>query len=205
MESFGADINDHSRKLPGGKLLILIDGYQLPLDFKNGLPYLHCQKPKENELRSLPHIIMTADVEWDPILYNNGINDIKKLHDTSVDDNENEHFNQYGEYWNRTVATLTVLPEEEFFDCIKYIEFEYQVDDVMDTIYPKSVCDIYDINLTDVIKLKPNFELLHPLFGWAPADTSKKTFDVTIHFARGRVSDTLKHHWRSCLPACNVP
>jgi hypothetical protein len=40
MEAHGADINNRSRHLPGGKHRILIDGYQLPLDFKNGLPYL---------------------------------------------------------------------------------------------------------------------------------------------------------------------
>jgi hypothetical protein len=38
MEAHGADINDHSKLLPGGKQRILIDGYQLPLDFKNALP-----------------------------------------------------------------------------------------------------------------------------------------------------------------------
>jgi hypothetical protein len=37
MEAHGADINDRSRLLPGGKQRILIDGYQLPLAFKNGL------------------------------------------------------------------------------------------------------------------------------------------------------------------------
>jgi hypothetical protein len=42
MEAHGADINDCSHLLPGGKQRILMDGYQLPLDFKNGLPYLQC-------------------------------------------------------------------------------------------------------------------------------------------------------------------
>jgi hypothetical protein len=46
--------------------------------------------------------------------------------------------------------------------------------------------------------------LLCPLFGWAPAENLKKTFEVTIQFARGRVSDTLKQHWRSRFPACYV-
>jgi uncharacterized protein (DUF58 family) len=36
------------------------------------------------------------------------------------------------------------------------------------------------------------------------ADTIKRTFAVTTQFARGRVSDTLKQHWRSRFPACNV-
>ena len=38
MEAYGADINDRSCLLPGGKQRILMDGYQLPLDFKYGLP-----------------------------------------------------------------------------------------------------------------------------------------------------------------------
>ena len=66
MEAYGADINDRSRLLPGGKQRILVDGYQLPLKFHNGLPYLPCRKPTEDELESLPHIIMTSDIDWDP-------------------------------------------------------------------------------------------------------------------------------------------
>jgi hypothetical protein len=42
MEAIGADINDLSQLLPGGKQHILMDGYQLPLEFNNGIPYLHC-------------------------------------------------------------------------------------------------------------------------------------------------------------------
>jgi hypothetical protein len=49
-----------------------------------------------------------------------------------------------------------------------------------------------------------DFNLLRPFFGWAPADTIQKTFGVTTQYARGRVSDTIKQHWRSRFPACNV-
>jgi hypothetical protein len=51
MEAHGANINDRSRLLPGGKQRILIDGYQMPLDFKNGLPYLRCRIPTTGETR----------------------------------------------------------------------------------------------------------------------------------------------------------
>jgi hypothetical protein len=37
MEAHGADINDRSKLLPGEKQRILIDGYQMPLGFKDGL------------------------------------------------------------------------------------------------------------------------------------------------------------------------
>ena len=87
MEAFGADINNFSRLLPGGKQRIVIDGYQLPLDFKNGLPYLSCRKPTNNELKSLPHIIMTSDVDWDPSIYDNVIDDLEEFHDTLVHEN----------------------------------------------------------------------------------------------------------------------
>jgi hypothetical protein len=132
-----------------------MDGYQLPLEFKNGLPYLHCRKPTDDELSLLLHIIMTSDVTWDPSLF------------VIINDNIDQH----GEYRHRTVATHTIVPEEEFFDASEYVDFDDLVDDFMDLLHPKSVSVVYNVNLTDVVKVKPNFELLRPLFGWAPIDT----------------------------------
>jgi hypothetical protein len=204
MEAYGADINDRSRLLPGGKQCILIDGYQIPLDFKNGLPYLRCRKPTEEDLGLLPHIIMTSDKDWDPSIYDNVIENIEEFHDTLLDTvDHDDPFDQHGEYRYRTIAH-SLIQEEEFFDAVEYSDYDVLVDDLMDTLYPEEVKDIYDVNLTDVHNVKPNFELLRPLFGWAPSDTIKRTFDVTTQYARGRVSDTLKQHWRSRFPACNV-
>jgi hypothetical protein len=84
-----------------------------------------------------------------------------------------------------------------------YTDFSDIVDDVIDNVHLAVVCNVCDLNLTDVAKVKPDFALLRPLFGWAPEDTIKKTFDVTTQYARGRVSDTLKQHWRSRFPPCN--
>jgi hypothetical protein len=205
MEAHGAEINNRSRLLPGGKQRISIDGYQIPLDFKNGLPYLRCRKTTETELALLPHIIMTSDIEWDPSLYDNVVEALQEFYDTSADfiDHDNP-FDQYGEYRHRTVAKHSTLPEEEFFDKVQCFDFDDLVDDLLDELHPKRIYDIYGINVSDVTPVKPNFELLRPLFGWASADTIKRTFAVTTQFARGLVSDTLKQHWRSRFPACNV-
>jgi hypothetical protein len=74
-----------------------MDGYHLPLEFKNGLPYLNCQKPTDNELSLLPHIIMTSDVTWDPSLYDNINDDIDKFYDHLENTPEHEyHFDQHG-------------------------------------------------------------------------------------------------------------
>ena len=43
LEAYGAATNDCSLLLPGGQQRIVMDGYQIPLDFTNGLPYLRCR------------------------------------------------------------------------------------------------------------------------------------------------------------------
>jgi hypothetical protein len=114
------------------------------------------------------------------------------------------HYDQHGEYRHRTVATHTIVPEEEFFDAIEYVYFDDLVDDFMDLLHPESVSVVYNVNLADVVKVKPNFELLRPLFCWAPIDTLQLLFNITTQFACSRVSDTLKQHWRSPFPCMNV-
>jgi hypothetical protein len=104
MEAHGADINDRSCLLPGGK------------HFKNGLPYLRCRKPTKNELASLPHIVMTSDVDWDPHQYDKDIDNLEEFHDPSEDVYQHDHFDQYGEYCHCTVATHHTCLEEEFYD-----------------------------------------------------------------------------------------
>jgi hypothetical protein len=177
MEAFGADINDRSRMLPGGKQRILVDGYQLPLDFKNGLPYIRCRKPTTAELDLLPHIIMTSDVEWDPSLYDIIIKDIERFHDTKEDEYEHEDFNCYGEYPHRTVVTHSTLPEEEFFEMVECFDFDDLVDDLLDDLHPQRVFDLYGNNVSDVTAVKPNFELCshNPVCSWSSFRHSQAT------------------------------
>jgi hypothetical protein len=113
-------------------------------------------------------------------------------------------FDQYGEYRFCTVATHSTIHDEDFFDAVMYTDFSDIIDDVIDNVHLAVVSNVYDLYLNDVSKVRPYFALLRPLFGWAPADTIKKTFDVTTQYARGSVSDARKKHWRSSFPACNV-
>jgi hypothetical protein len=82
------------------------NGYQIPLDFKNGLAYLCCRKPTEDETGLMPHVIMTSDVDLDPKLYDNDIESFEDFHDPTLNlvDHINP-FNAYGEYRNHTVDT----------------------------------------------------------------------------------------------------
>jgi hypothetical protein len=79
---------------------------------------------------------MTSDVDWDPSQYDKDINDLAEFHDPSQDNNEIYHFNQHGEYCHCTVATHSTCFEEEFYNACEFLEFEDQVDDLMDAVHP---------------------------------------------------------------------
>jgi hypothetical protein len=74
---------------------------------------------------------MASDVEWDPSLYDNIIEDIEKFHDTE-DEYAHEDFNCNGKYCHRTVAKHSTLPEEVFFDTVECFDFDELVDDFLD-------------------------------------------------------------------------
>jgi hypothetical protein len=81
---------------------------------------------------------MTSDVDWDPKQYDIIFNEIKQFHDTSQVDFEREHFDQYGEYKHWTVATHSLVSEEEFIDTLEYFEVADIVDDIIDTLHPNN-------------------------------------------------------------------
>jgi hypothetical protein len=134
---------------------------------------------------------MTSDVAWDPKLYEITFDEIEQFRYRSQVDFEHEHFNQYGEYRHRTVATHSLVYEEEFFYASEYFEVADIVDYIIDTLRPDNVCNTYIAHLSNVTPASPNFELHSPLFGCMPDDTIKRTFEVTTQYAHGRVSDTI--------------
>jgi hypothetical protein len=77
------------------------------------------------------------------------------------------------EYCHQIVAKYSTFPEEKLFDTVECFDFDALLDDRIDELHPKLVCNIYGINDTNVTPVKPNFESLWPLFGWEPAETIK--------------------------------
>jgi hypothetical protein len=67
LEAYKQDVNDRSRHTPGGLQRILtVDGYEVPLLIRNGLPYLNIRPYSDHEFDTLRHVIMTSDDDWDP-------------------------------------------------------------------------------------------------------------------------------------------
>jgi hypothetical protein len=136
--------------------------YQIPLHFKNGLAYLPCRKPTDDELGTLTHVIRMSDVDWDLCVYDNIIDDNTVFHYPSIDltDHDKNPFDDYGEYCHRTVASHKLLDEEEFFDSMECVDYDDLVDDLVDAHNPTVVNDIYNVTVANVMSQPPNFKLL---------------------------------------------
>jgi hypothetical protein len=96
MEHYGAEINDKSLRLPVALQGILMDVYQILLAFHNGIPYLKCFPPTNEEVTSLPHVIMTSDIDWGPTTYYNDITDIITFYNAIIDTIHCSKFDDHG-------------------------------------------------------------------------------------------------------------
>jgi hypothetical protein len=66
LESFANDVNEPIH-IPGGLQHIQsVDGYVFPLSIQDGLLYLGMRPYTDVRYESLPHVILTSDVDWDP-------------------------------------------------------------------------------------------------------------------------------------------
>jgi hypothetical protein len=119
---------------------------------------------------------------------------MNKFYDETKDVVAYDNFDQYEEYRHCTVAVHDTTRDEAL--SVPIATYDDVIEDLLFLTF-----DVFTIHQT---KVKHEFELLRPLFGWFPADTIQRTFDVTTRYARSKVSDTLKQHWWSRFPACNV-
>ena len=73
---FGNDVNDKSMKVPGGLQRITTEeGFCIPLNIKAGLPYMSMRPYTDDEWDDLPHLVLTSDIDWDPSILDNTIDD----------------------------------------------------------------------------------------------------------------------------------
>jgi hypothetical protein len=59
--------NGKSILVPGGLQQIqTLDGYIIPLIIQDGLTHLNICPYTDQEFETLPHVILTSELEWDP-------------------------------------------------------------------------------------------------------------------------------------------
>ena len=65
LESFGLKVDDKPKWIGGKQCVTTPDGFTIPLAVRCACIHGHAP-PTDSEYESLPHILLTGDVEWDP-------------------------------------------------------------------------------------------------------------------------------------------
>lgn len=128
----GCTIDDNPELLGGGQCITTLEGYKIPLDFHNGLPYIKMQYPDDEDLK-LPTVSMTRGVPWDPSRYDKVKSNEVPDFDPSSSEIEAVHpnFNVYGEYMNhhkhgeQDVLLMDILQMEAYED-LRQVSAAYQ-------------------------------------------------------------------------------
>ena len=95
LEEFGLEVNEKSVRVPGGLQHIKTpDGYVLPIQIKDGLPYVALRPYTDDEWETLPHIHWTRDSDWDPAVFDGGTDvDVCTRHPRQIEMDESRlHF-----------------------------------------------------------------------------------------------------------------
>jgi hypothetical protein len=182
-ESFGLEVDDRSKKLGKGQQCITTpEGYVFPLDFINGLAYLPMRPYTDEEWRTLPHVVFTSDVDWDPSTSDLAISDDEVWYN-ALPNEDNEHF--FDTFDEHGTLRPTVAVETHVFR--SEIRQDVHVAANVQTPAPQTYRKYRDYFLR------------------APIDVIKRTFGTTTQYAHsgwitGRIFDT----HRAPFPALNV-
>jgi hypothetical protein len=110
LESFANDVNERSIHISGGLQRIqTVDGYVFPLSIRDGLPYLGMRPYTDSEYDSLPHVILTSDVDWDPRVLDFDIDDDDAWYDAISNNLDHSAlFDVFGNYNGREASSADI-------------------------------------------------------------------------------------------------
>jgi hypothetical protein len=158
MAHFGHIINDISVLSPcgtGKQRIQTPDGYIIPLDIVDGLAYMPMSKPTQEEMETLPHIILTSDMDWDPrcmdYSHTGADGDLEDPYDALIDEDDLfEHFDQ------RITLTGEIIHPDD--------EYDHHFQDPRD----RAISTLANNHKTRITE--PDYEALRPNYGCAPID-----------------------------------
>ena len=74
-----------SIKFDGTQSITTLDGYVIPLNIQSGLPYMTMRPYTDHEWEMLPHVILSADTDWNPSVLDYDFEDNEEWFDTIYD------------------------------------------------------------------------------------------------------------------------
>ena len=189
LEAFGMDVDDRSKKLQRGEQCITtLEGFVIPMNFVNGLPYIPIRPFTNAEWNSLPHVILTSDEEWDPSIIDGNVTDDEAImnnipiNPTNYDNSENNRINSYG-MPIAVNANLHLLSNDSISDEI----------------------DSSEVQVNEQRPSRKQYEKYKDYFLHVPLNVIQKTFDATTQFARsGWITGHIRNTIKAPFPAMNV-
>jgi hypothetical protein len=99
VEDNGIHIDDKSTNHGGNQCITTYEGYVIPLDCVQGLMYMDIRPFTDDEARTLPRVLFTRDIPWDPTKYDStSLRNRMDARDayTSTDKVDNKQYIKYG-------------------------------------------------------------------------------------------------------------
>ena len=188
-----------SLQLEGSSRVLMINPSRLVVSNTSipsrAVPYPQCTSqislclvpsPTDTELEELPMVMLTADIDWDPAIFDNKLEDEEEWFNALQDIphlSADPFFDEFGDY--RHVHHVT-----KAISCDSVIE---------NSIITDLPCTFHEYET----RIKPkaiDFEHFHSTFAWQPVDIVKRTFDNTTQFYHSIATPSMKQHYKSpCL------
>ncbi|EEC45589.1 predicted protein [Phaeodactylum tricornutum CCAP 1055/1] len=183
LEYYKNIVEDQSCVLGGKQRIVTLDEYVNPLHVRQGLAYMDMHPPSDAEFDTLPHVVLTSDVNWDPSIIDNEIDLATDWYDTVQDLPNNPYvepcFNSIGDYRHRHVANFDICSSPEI------IARSTAIDSILSS------------NKHNMVRNERNYEALHTCLCWLSTDTVKKTIVATTQFARKVYSAPMRKHFNN--------
>ena len=187
LEHFGIDVDDKNQKLQKGKqCLTTPEGYVIPMNFINGLPYIPIRPFSKNEWDTLAHVVLSSDTEWDPSILDSNITD-NEMAMKSCDINPTQHDN-------------TAYARIAEYGMPKTVHANFHL---MDNTSIHG--ELVQVNDNETRPSVQDFNSYRKYFLDVPPDVIKRTFKATTQFARsGWITGHIRNTMKAPFPAMNV-
>ena len=142
--------------------------YIIPINFRNGLPFISMRPYKDKEWDELPHVTITADIDWDPTILDNELEDNEEWVNTLKDPptlTPDPLFDEIGNYRN-TVEVSKALMESK----------------ALEEVIIKDTFTMYSLYKHTIQPRAVDYQKYTQHFIFVPPEVIKRTFKKTTQF-----------------------
>jgi hypothetical protein len=228
LESFNNVVDDRSMRVGGTQCIKTNDGYVIPLDIINGLPYMRMETHTDKEFDELPHLFLTSAERWNPTILDNTISNREDWYNLVKEDTDmppKSAFDEKGCFKNRVMPKPQQEPPEiadHYLDASKVDGQEKQKVSMREAAniildlnanhlcYNGETVSSFECSSTGMTGVESNpskvdYARYKPYFLNVPEEKIRRTFENTTQMATNVIAGAhIKQTIKSPYPALNV-